>query len=205
MKCPRCGADNAEGAEFCSLCLERLRAPAAPADSAAGPLPGTRAGAYVAPGEWRGDMGTLKPAFSKAVETKVRHFRWKMVVYIALVAAIVAWIALSFTVWGNPSPTKQCNKLIAAVNARDEAAFMDLVLPGSESLGRERYLEITRFLGEGGEIEGTALKVDVLDNYEARGYLATDTIELIIALQNHKGTWYVDPSREVTVFTPRLP
>lgn len=160
---------------------------------------------YVAPGEWRGDMAVLKPEVSSTVESKMRRFRWKMLVYGLLVVGVVAWIVLSFTVWGNPSPKKQCSRLIEAVNARDEAGFMELILPGAKDLGRQRYGEITRLLGEGGKIEGAELKVDVLDNYDARGYITSEKIEFIIALENHKGTWYINPSREVTVISTRRP
>ena len=208
MKCPKCGADNPEGAEYCSLCLEKLQGPATGAypsyqpDRA--PVPGT----YVAPGEWRGDAEALRPTVSKVVEEKVKKFRGKLIIYGFILAVVVAWLVVSFTVFGNPSPGETSMQMIEAINARDLERFSELILPGNRGEGERLYKETVYYLGENGRYANLRLDVAQDDNYDARSYVEGGSIELggstpamtlrrsdnlVIILENHKGKWYVNP------------
>ena len=205
MKCPKCGADNPESAEFCSLCMEKLQRET-PASPGRGPAaaPGDL---YVAPGEWRGDADALRPTVSKVVETKVKRFRERLVIYGVIVAAIVIWLVLSFTVWGNPSPSKRSMQLFDAVNTRDTEAFMELFEEEDRIAAEDIYGDITSYLGASGEYQDIRLDVEVADAYSAASYVEGGNItrsggssigistadNLVIMLENHGGKWYVVP------------
>jgi uncharacterized membrane protein YvbJ len=205
MKCPKCGADNPESAEFCSLCMENLRqqvtgtkqrrTSAAPGDL------------YVAPGEWRGDAETLRPKVSKVVEAKVKKFRVKLMIYGALIAIIIIWLVLSFTVWGNPSPAKRSMQLFDAVNSRNEEAFVGLFEEKNADTAKRLYADIVSYLGESGRYENIKLEVEVANVYEAASFVESGNIvtgggstrsissadNLMINLENHSGRWYIVP------------
>ncbi len=202
MRCPKCGADNPDGAEFCSLCAERLREGTATSVSSPSRGGGDR---YVAPGEWRGDAEVLRPTLSAAVEKKVRRFRWKMLIYGVAMAAAVAWLALSLTVWANPSPGEVCERLLQAANDRDAEAFTALFSPQDREAAAEMYSNVSLYMGAAGRYKGVSVRSDKLDVYNARCYLEGGIIEsgtgssvevspgdnLTVSLENRGGRWYV--------------
>jgi len=215
MKCSKCGADNPESAEYCSLCLERLQAPGAgaypPYQPGRAPVPGT----YVAPGEWRGDAEALSPTVSKVMDKKLKRFRLKLVVYGLFLAMVAAWLVVSFTVWGNPSPGKRSMQLIEALNNRDLESFEALILPEARAEGEKLYQDTAYFLGEKGKYVNLKLDVSQANDYDARSFPESGSIEfsgtrpsisisgsdkLVIVLESHKGKWYVNPRG--TVLTP---
>jgi len=214
MKCPKCGADNPEGAPYCSLCLQQL-APSSPGPggSTQQEQPAPRE-SYVAPGEWRGEAGLAKPHTSEAIESRVRQFRWKTALIAGLIAIVVLWIVLSFTVWGNPTPGDRSMQLIHALNDRDFESFNEVIIPDRRTDSEKLYDDFIYFLGTDGTF--TDIKLDVIqDNeYDARSHVVggkvlmrgssepvdiTEADNLIIILENHKGTWYVVPRGTVLI------
>jgi hypothetical protein len=204
MKCPKCGAENPESAEYCSLCMEKLLSDGATAPRRkASTAPGDT---YHAPGEWRGDAETLRPEVSRIVVEKVRRYRVRLAIYGVIIAMIIIWLVLSFTVWGNPSPGDRSMQLIDAVNARNEEAFLDLFQEQNRAAAGELYDRVTSFLGSTGSYD-VKLDVDKQNNYEAVSYLASGTIvigggstrdvsrsdNLRIVMENRKGRWYIVP------------
>jgi hypothetical protein len=214
MKCSKCGADNPEGAPYCSLCLQQL----APSSSGPG-SPTQRAQpaqreSYVAPGEWRGEAGLAKPHTSEAIETRARRFRWKTALIAGLVAIVVAWIVLSFTVWSNPTPGDRSMQLIQALNDRDFESFDEVIIPAQRAGSEKLYDDFVYFLGTDGTF--TDIKLDVVqdDAYDARSHIVggkvllrgssepvdiTEADNLIIILENNKGTWYVVPRGTILI------
>lgn len=203
MKCPKCGADNPESAEYCSLCMEQLRTPGPEVQQGVGrAAPGDL---YIAPGEWRGDAETLRPAVSKVVESKMRQWRTKLVIYGLIAVAIIVWLVLSFTLWGNPSPAKRSQQLFDTVNARNEESFTDLFQPKEKDAAARLYDDIVFYLGEGGRYENVKLDVEVANAYDAASFVISGDIvtaggssraigsedNLMITLENHGGRWYI--------------
>ncbi len=141
-----------------------------------------------------------RPA-SKAVKAKVGKYRRKTAAYAVLVAAVVAWIVLSFTVWGNPSPEDRCEEFIRALNARDHDAFMALILPERKEQGESLFWDIVDKLGEQGKIPEANLQVYEINNYEARGSVTGEGISLEITLENREGSWYINPGVGLTMFS----
>ena len=205
MKCPKCGADNPDNARFCSLCMETIdRADAfAPAG-----MPAREPGeAYAAPGEWRGDRDTLAPQVSEVVTSKIRRFRVKVVLYAIVIAAVVVWLVLSFTVWGNPSAGKRSGQLMDAVNDRNMDAFLELFEEHDRTAAEDKYRSVVSYLGDGGRYEEVSLVVDHQSNDEAVAYIDYCVIRTgggssreisrsanhRIILENQKGRWYVVP------------
>jgi uncharacterized membrane protein YvbJ len=205
MKCPKCGADNPESAEFCSLCMERLQKTGTETEqhqpsAAPGDL-------YIAPGEWRGDAEALRPAVSRVVETKMKRFRVKLIIFGVIIAVIIIWLVLSFTVWGNPSPAKRSMQLFDAVNARNEEAFIGLFEEKNGATAERLYADIVFYLGENGRYENIKLEVEVANAYDAASFVENGNIvtgggstrsissadNLIITLENHGGRWYIVP------------
>lgn len=214
MKCPKCGADNPEGAPYCSLCLQPIAtsspSPAAPTQQA---QPAPRE-SYVAPGEWKGDAGLATPHTSETIETRARKFRWKTALIAGLVAIVVAWIVLSFTMWGNPTPADRSMQLIQALNDRDFESFNEVILPEKRADSEELYDDFVYFLGTGGTFTDIELDVVQDDAYDARSHVVggkvllrgsaepvdiTEADNLIIILENHKGTWYVKPQGTILI------
>lgn len=202
MRCPKCGAENPDGAEFCSLCMERLSEGTAAADRGTGRA---AQGHYVAPSEWRGDAEVLRPKLSPVVEKKVSRFRLKLLIYGIAITAVVIWLALSLTVWSNPSPGVVCERLLEAANRKDAAAFVELFTPGDRASGEDMYQNVSMYLGGTGRYSGISVRADKLSPYNARCYLEGGRVEtssgsafeitpesyLIISLENRDGRWYV--------------
>lgn len=203
MRCPKCGADNPDSAKFCSLCMEDLAQAGKPIHQR---MPGGAPGdVYLAPGEWRGDAETLRPAVSKVVVAKVHRFRVKITIYSIVIAIIVAWLILSFTVWGNPSPGERAMQLIDAVNARNEEAFLDLFQEISRPAAEDIYARLVSYLGSTGRYDDVKLEVDRDNNYDAISHIESCTIQtgggslrsvsrsdnLMIVMENRKGKWYI--------------
>lgn len=209
MECPKCGADNPEGAEYCSLCLDKLPVRRPSHDQTGTPAAGTpvRTDSYVAPGEWRGDAELLRPAASKVVESKMRRLYIRLGIYGFMALGAIVWLVLSLTVWGNPSPEKQAARLLEAVNARNKAAFDELILPENQPAGEVLYKEVILVLGNDGRFEDVTFDVVQDDNYTARasiiGGVITSSIygridlgetkKLVLVMENHKGKWYFNP------------
>ncbi len=202
MKCPKCGAENPESAEFCSLCAERLLESA---DAFKPTSPQAMTGRYVAPGEWRGDAEILRPTLSEAVEKKVRRFRWKILAYGVALTAVVVWLVLSLTVWANPSPGEVCKRLMEAANNRDAEAFTGLFSPQDRAVAEDMYQNVTLYLGSAGRYSEVSVRADKLDAYSARCYIEGGRIDkgtgpateisqgenLMVSLENIGGRWYV--------------
>lgn len=214
MKCPKCGADNPEGAEYCSLCLAQLGSPAQVSGTASPGQPQAQGEGYVAPGEWRGDAVMLKPRTSQIVASKKRELRWKSMVYGLIILAVVLWIVLSFTVWGNPSPGKVSSQLLDAVNGRDSEAFYRLFREENRASAEEIYSDVTDYLGDNGIYVDIEMDVDQAGQYTARSYIGGGAIELgggrgqvvldtsdslVISLENRNGKWYVNPLGTVLI------
>ncbi len=205
MKCPKCGADNPDGAEFCNLCMERLIPTGAPATRH--DRLGAPGDVYTAPGEWRGDAEALRPEVSKVVVSKVRRFRLKLAVYGTIVALIIIWLVLSLTLWGNPSPGKRASQFIDAVNDREEEVFTGLFQEKDRTAAESLYDRIMAYLASRGTYEGLELKLFQQSEYDAVSYIDAGTIQngggspreitssdnLMIVMENHKGAWYVVP------------
>jgi len=185
--------------------MERLSPPDKPYPGRA--YGGTQGERYLAPGEWRGDAEALRPEVSKVVVGKVRKFRVKMLIVGLIVASIVAWLVLSFTVWGNPSPGKVSGRLIDAVNARDEEAFLDLFQEENRPAAGDLYATVSSYMGSLGRFENVKLEVDERNNYDAIAYIESADVvsgsgstrsisrsdNLMVVMENHKGRWYVEP------------
>ncbi|WP_287152841.1 zinc ribbon domain-containing protein [Candidatus Solincola tengchongensis] len=196
MICPNCGAENADNAEFCTLCLQRLRPAAGEGMRPAG-------GGYAAPGEWRPDVVSTGERMRPAARERMRHFRLRMAIYIAVAAALVAWFTLSLTVWGNPQPGKRASQVIEALNARDEARFVSLFHPSSATGAERLFKEVTDYLGGGGSFLDLELRVEAEDPYTARVLLERGSIRfaggevlaiepsdgLVIRMENREGRW----------------
>ncbi|MEW6554999.1 MAG: zinc ribbon domain-containing protein [Actinomycetota bacterium] len=206
MKCPKCGADNPESAEFCSLCMERISQPGGAERSRISvSSPG---GTYTAPGEWRGDAEVLRPEVSRVVVEKVHRYRIKLAVYGVVIALIVTWLVLSFTVWGNPDPGQRTMKLFGAVNARDEGAFVGQFQEQDSEAARTMYSRVVSYLGDSGSYSGLELDVVRDNDYDAVSYIEGGTVQagggyeralersdgLMVVMENHKGVWYVIPT-----------
>jgi len=206
MKCPKCGADNPDSAEFCSLCTEKLLRldSGRTQQGGSGGAPGDL---YIAPGEWRGDADVLRTSVSKVVETKVKKWRIRLVVYGTIIAVVVTWLVLSFTVWENPSPAKRSMQLFDVVNTRDEEAFLDLFEEKYRTTAEDLYNDIVNYLGQGGSYEDIKLDVVEATVYDAASYVESCNIvigggssvsiglndNLVITLENHNGIWYIVP------------
>ncbi|OFW68993.1 MAG: hypothetical protein A2V52_02430 [Actinobacteria bacterium RBG_19FT_COMBO_54_7] len=212
MQCPKCGAGNPEGSEYCSLCLEKLptNKPDYNADTTGVP---TRSGSYVAPGEWRGDAELLSPGVSSVVGRKMRMLYIKLAIYGVLALGLAVWLVLSLTLWCNPSPGKQAAKLIQALNSRDSSAFTQLVLPEAQIQGEALYKEIIVTLGSDGRFENVGFSVSQTDNYTARASISGGNItsgiygpidlgqfqNLVLVLENQQGKWYINPRDSILV------
>jgi hypothetical protein len=214
MKCPKCGADNPEGAPYCSLCLQQL-APSSPGPGGpTQPAQPAQREPYVAPGEWRGEAGLAKPHTSEVIESRARRFRWKTALIAGLLVIVVVWIVLSFTVLGNPTPGDRSMQLIEALNNRDFESFNEIIIPDRRADSEKLYDDFIYFLGTDGTF--TDIKLDVVqDNqYDARSHVVggkvlmrgssepvdiTEADNLIIILENHKGTWYVIPRGTILI------
>jgi hypothetical protein len=129
-----------------------------------------------------------------------------MAVYTAVLAIIIIMLVLSFTVWGNPSPEKRSMLLIDAVNARDMEAFVGQFREGDRQAAEDLYGRIISYLGSSGKYVDIGLETERPSNYEAYSYLDSGFIEtggaerevsradnLLIALENRGGIWYVVP------------
>lgn len=198
MICPHCGAENAENAEFCTLCLKRLR-PAAGAGEGVRPA----GGGYAAPGEWSPDVVSAGERMRPAAKERIRHFRLRMTIYVIVAAAFAAWFTLSLTVWGNPQPGKRASQVIESINARDEGRFMSLFHPSGASGAEKLFKEVTEYLGGGGSFTDLELRVEQDDVYTARVFLERGNIRfasgevlaiepsdgLVIRMENRGGKW----------------
>lgn len=199
MICPKCGAENADNAEFCTLCLQRLR----PATGATGLDVRPADGGYAAPGEWRPDVVSTGERMRPAARERIRHFRIRMAIYIAFAAVLVAWFVLSLTVWGNPQPGKRAFQIIEAINAQDEGRFVSLFHPTSASGAERIFDEVSDYLGGGGSFLDLELRVEQEDPYTARVFLEKGNIRfangevmtiepsdgLVIRMENRGGKW----------------
>ena len=203
MNCSKCGADNPDNAEFCSLCMQKLFPSG---DPAAQRRPSAAPGdLYVAPGEWRGEVETLRPKVSGVVKAKVRKFRFHLLIYGIVIAIVVVWLGLSFTLWGNPSAGKRAMQLIEAANARDKDAFVGCFQLQSLAAAEDMYTRVISYLGSSGRYEDIKLDVDQPNNYVAYSSLESGSIQagtgsvvnisgaenLKITLENHEGKWWV--------------
>ncbi len=206
MKCPKCGADNPEHAEFCSLCMEGMAEAAGPSRSR---MPaGAPGDVYTAPGEWRGDAEVLRPEVSRVVVQKLHKYRIKLGVYGVIILIIMVWLVLSFTVWGNPDPGERTMQLIDAVNSRDEEAFLDLFREQDREAALGVYTRTVSYLGDSGSYSNIKLDVDQENNYSAVSFVESGTVQagggyernlsrsdgLLVVMENHKGVWYVTPT-----------
>lgn len=203
MICPACGAENADNAEFCTLCLTRLERPVvskAPSPGESFPQTGERP---IAPGVWSPDVVADRDLLRPVVRERVRRYSLRMAVYGGLLAALVAWFVLSLTVWSNPQPAKRASQIIDALNAWEEERFVSLFHP-SDAQGAERiFQEVSDYLGRGASFRDLKLRVDQEDNYTARVVIESGTIRfangetrtieagdsLGIRLENRKGKW----------------
>lgn len=205
MICPQCGAENPDSAEFCSLCMQRLQQTAG-----RGPLPYRQDMPAAlkkssSPGEWRVDVVDSMPRRSGVVEAKVRRFRTRMGILTFLVLAVIAWLVLSFTVWGNPSPGKRAAQLIGAINEREAASFTALFPEQEKSSAESLFARVEDYLGADGEFRDVKFRVDKKDRYTAYVYLQEGTIiqgggtsrtlsaddRLVVYLENIGGKWRV--------------
>jgi len=201
MICPSCGAENADQAEFCTLCLKPLE-PVARAPEARGE-PSRRSGVYTAPGEWKADVVSPGERLRPAARERIRHFRVRLAVYILLAAAVVVWLALSLTVWGNPQPGRRASQIVEALNAGEEERFVSFFKPSDAWGAREMFEELRDYLGGGGSFQDLKFRLDQEDPYTARVYIEGGTIHfadgdvraiepsdgLVIRLENRGGKW----------------
>lgn len=203
MNCPRCGAENPETAEFCSLCMQRLRYPhdgELPGEFNEG-VAGTRRG--VSPAEWRPDVAATRLVRSGVVAEKIRKYRLSMTIYGALLLAVIVWLVLSFTVWGNPSPGKRASRLIDAINNHDGDAFASLFAAQERSSAESLFAEITEYMGTSGEFRNVSFRTEKKDEYTAYVHLQSGTLVLAsgtaheiaaedglgISFEKHGGKW----------------
>ncbi len=205
MICPNCGAENSEEAQFCNLCLQPLERPPSPERETSETTSPEHGGRFFSPGEWGRDVVPKTPVVSARAEKRVKRLRLRWAVYVALAASLVAWLVLSFTVWGNPSPAKRARQLIDALNAKDKALFVSLFPEAQEGDAERLYQEAVGFLGQGGGYQKVSLKVEQHDPYEAWVYLEGGTVTssdgtkedidpsdgLVVHLQSYGGKWRV--------------
>lgn len=200
MICPACGAENADHAEFCTLCLKPLE-PVARIPEAGGET-SRRSGIYTAPGEWKADVVSAGERFRPAARERIRRFRVRQSVYVFLAAAVVAWLALSLTVWGNPQPGKRASQIMEALNAGDEERFVSLFQTSDAWGAREMFEEIRGYLA-GGSFRDLKFRLEQEDPYAARVYIEGGAVHfadgdvraiepsdgLVILLENRGGKW----------------
>ena len=143
----------------------------------------------------------------QVVVRKLHKYRVKLVIYGVIVAIIIAWLVLSFTLWGNPDPGERTMQLIDAVNARDEDAFLDLFQEQDREAAQGIYIRTVSFLGDTGSYFDIKLDVVQENNYDAVSYIESGTVQsgggydrslsrsdnLLVVMENHKGVWYVIP------------
>ncbi|MBN2026225.1 MAG: zinc ribbon domain-containing protein [Actinobacteria bacterium] len=205
MKCPKCGAENPDSAEYCSLCMEKLlKLDSGIQQSGKSGAPGDL---YIAPGEWRGDADVLRTSVSKVVETKVKKWRVRLAIYGVIILLVVIWLVLSFTMWGNPSPGKASTQLLDTINARNQEGFVALFEDKYKDTATNLYEQIVTYLGTGGRYENIDMDVVEASVYDAASYIESGNIvigggssvsissldNLVITLENHYGKWYVVP------------
>jgi hypothetical protein len=178
MDCPRCGAENPDNAEFCSLCMQRLVYPQGGgiATGAGEGLSGARG--RPSPAEWRPDVVGPRPRESGIVTEKIKKYRVSMAIYGMLLLALILWLALSFTVWGNPSPGKRASQIVSAVNSRDGEAFASLFAAQERSSAESLYARITDYIGTTGEFRDVRFRVEEKDPYTAHAYVKSGTVVL---------------------------
>lgn len=205
MICPNCGAENVEEAQFCNLCLQPLERPPSPEGEISQTPSFESGGRYASPSEWGRDVVPEKPVVSEKVEVKIKRFRARWAIYLVLAASLVAWLVLSFTVWGNPSPAKRARQLIDALNATDRSLFVSLFPEAQKGEAERLYDETARFLGQGGRFRNVILKAKQQDAYEAWVYVESGTVTsgdgsseeidpsdgLVIYLRSYGGKWWV--------------
>ena len=216
MNCPNCGADNPEGASYCSLCLQPIASsppqrPAAPTQPA---QPAPPQDSYVAPGEWKGDAGLATPHTSEIIDERKRKFRWKTALFAGLAVLVLLWIVLSFTLWGNPTPKDRSMQLIQALNDRDFESFNEVISPDERAESESLYNDYIFYLGSNGNFSDIKFDVDQENNYDAQSHIVGGTVilrgssepmgiteadNLIIILENHNGTWYVEPQGTIII------
>ncbi len=211
MICPKCGAENPESAEFCTLCLEKL-VPVARAVEAGGS--GHRQGGiYTSPGEWGADVVSGVETMRPVAKERIKRFRLRLAVYLTLVSALIAWFVLSLTVWGNPQPGKRAAQIMDALNEGEEELFISLFLSGDAEGASRLFRETTDYLGGRGSYRDLGLRVEVEDNYTARVFLEKGTIHfatgevreiesadgLVIRLENRGGKWLASVGGTVLV------
>ncbi len=205
MICPKCGAENSERAQFCSLCMEPLPGmPAAEAPFSEGVRPPAGRG-MPSPSEWRKDVVEPKPRMAREVQAKLRRFRVNLAIYGLVAAVVVAWLVLSFTVWGNPSPAKRASQLISSLNERRPESFVSLFTAQEQASAELIYDKVVAFLGNGGEFRNVKFRVEKKDPYAASVHIKQGNIVfgtgavqevgegdgLLIRMENHGGRWYV--------------
>lgn len=208
MICPQCGAENPDSAEFCSLCMQRLQKTAGAETFPFRQDMPAAVKRSASPGEWRMDIVDSMPGRSGVVEAKIRKFRARMAILTFLVLAVIAWLALSFTVWGNPSPGKRAAQLIGAINEREAASFTALFVEQEKSSAESLFVRVKDYLGADGEFRDVKFRVDKKDRYTAYVYLQEGTIiqgggtsrtlsaddGLVVYLENIGGKWRVKVS-----------
>jgi hypothetical protein len=105
-------------------------------------------------------------------------------------------------------------QLIQALNDRDFESFDEVIIPAQRAGSEKLYDDFVYFLGTDGTF--TDIKLDVVqdDAYDARSHIVggkvllrgssepvdiTEADNLIIILENNKGTWYVVPRGTILI------
>jgi len=130
------------------------------------------------PAEWRPDVVGPRPRESGIVTEKIKKYRVSMAIYGMLLLALILWLALSFTVWGNPSPGKRASQIVSAVNSRDGEAFASLFAAQERSSAESLYARITDYIGTTGEFRDVRFRVEEKDPYTAHAYVKSGTVVL---------------------------
>lgn len=216
MRCPECGNENPEDAEFCSLCYSGLKGPGGPAPSSVKPAPRqeTRSeGGYQSPSEWRGELVKTEIPPEGEVGRRIRNFKIRNIVFAFFILAIIVAIVLMLTVWGNPSPQQVLKNYLNAITTGNEEQALQWMLPGDTAVNTQS-VDAAIADAEGVMLEDLKIKVNRTDQDVVKATLTggwitpanggerrqiTEGDNLTFRLLMSKGRWYMDPENEIVI------
>ncbi len=216
MRCPECGNENTEDAEFCSLCYAGLKGRKGPATTSVRRAPGEatgKEGGYQSPSEWRGELVKAEISPEDEVGRRIRNFKIRNLIFAFFVVAIIVAVVLMLTVWGNPSPQKVLKSYLTAITAGNEAQALEWMLPGDAALNTQS-VDAAIAEAQGVKVEDLKIKVTRTDQDTTKAILTggwitpanggerhqiTEGDNLSFTLHMSKGRWYMDPQSEIVI------
>lgn len=204
MRCPWCGELVPDNTVICHRCGNKLREEELEAAQIS-PVEAR----ITAPGDWKTVASSLPTAPPHRRERRYMRYGIAPVIYGLLVASLTAWLGLSLTLWGNPSPLDRSKALLQAIAKADDVGFLNCLLEEDRIKGQELWKEVQSHYGPGVVFANPLFRVESDDGYEAviiltgakleGGKLAgkevseRDNVRLFWV--NRRGSWYLDPDR----------